>query len=339
MALLSDPSSAFIEASLLDDGVGVSVIVPGRNVEATLAQTLDSLLAQTFPDFELIFSDNGSTDRTVEIAQSYCDRFKTMRVIDASVSPGSGFARRAGVEVATGELLIFIDSDDVVSENYVEAMAAALRTRSFVHGAQDMTLLNPTWVSQVQPGRGSRTETVGGWKFAGSATLGVRRDAYDAVGGFCTEPEIAEDNDFCFRMRVAGHGLQVVPEAIVHVRLKFTLKSAFDQGRYYGRCHGHTNRLWRPMGLPVESEWTLVGRALKLFTPRRLRSLRSPKGRYPWIVEFGSVGARVWANVKDVVTRRQFRPATGLIRPSVDPFLEQFRAQRHERPEGQPSIG
>ena len=322
----------FKVAPPVDASAPVSVIVPMRNVAATLAQTLDSLLVQTWPHFELIVSDNGSSDRSVAIAESYLGRFADMRVIDASVSPGSGFARRAGVEVARGELLIFIDSDDVVSENYVEAMSAALRTRTFVHAAQDMSLLNPPWVSRIQPGRGSRTETVGDWKFAGSATLGARRAVYDEVGGFCTEPEIAEDNDFCFRMRVAGHDLEVVPEAIVHVRLKFTFKSAFNQGKYYGRCHGHTNRLWRPLGLPVESEWTMVGRGLRLFKPRRLLGLRRRDDRYPWILEFGLVGARTWANIKDVVTRRKFRPAMGLIRPSQDPFLESFRKLRAPKP-------
>jgi glycosyltransferase involved in cell wall biosynthesis len=307
----------------------VSVIVPMRNSEATIGDTLDSLLAQTDPHFELIVSDNGSSDRSVAIAEGYRDKFENMRIIDASISPGSGFARRAGVEVAVGDLLIFVDSDDVVSENYVEAMAGALRKTPFVHAAQSMTLLNPPWVAKLQPGRGARTEMLGDWKYAGSATLGMRRATYDEVGGFCTEPEIAEDNDFCFRMRMAGHDLQVVPEAVVQVRQKYTLRAAFDQGRYYGRCHGHTNRLWRPLGLPVESEWTLVGRAARLLLPRRLRALRSREGRLLWVHEFGSVGARTWANVKDVVTQRKFRPATGLIRPSEDPFLAPFRAQRN----------
>lgn len=324
-SMMTEPN---VDAEVLDASVPVSVIVPMRNVEATLADTLDSLLTQTTQDFQLIVSDNGSTDRSIEIAESYRSRFSDMRVIDASIAPGSGFARRAGVEAARGEILIFIDSDDVVNELYVEAMAAALRRRTFVHAAQDMTLLNPQWAVLRQPGRGARTETVGGWKFAGSATLGVRRQAYDEVGGFCTEPEIAEDNDFCFRMRHAGHDLQVVTEAIVHVRQKFGLRSAFNQSRYYGRCHAHTNRLWRPMGLPVESEWTVIARALDIFRFRHLRNLRTLDGRYWSVRELGLVLARGWGNVKDVVTRRKFRPAIGLVRPSEDPFLEPFRRLR-----------
>ena len=320
-----------VDAEPLAASVPVSVIVPMRNVEATLAETLDSLLRQTVQDFELIVSDNGSSDRSVEIAQSYRPRFSDMRVIDASIAPGSGFARRAGVEAARGEILIFIDSDDVVNEVYVEAMAAALRQRTFVHAAQDMTLLNPKWAVARNPGRGSRTETVGDWKFAGSATLGVRREEYDRVGGFCTEPEIAEDNDFCFRMRHAGHDLQVVPDAIVHVRQKFDLRSAFAQSRYYGRCHAHTNRLWRPMGLPAESEWTVVRRGFDLLTFRHLMGLRTAEGRYWSVRELGVVVARGWGNIKDVVTRRKFRPAVGLGRPSQDPFLEPFRRLRGEQ--------
>ena len=57
-------------------------------------------------------------------------------------------------------------------------------------------------------------------------------------------------------------------------------------------------------------------------------SLLTPTKRYPWVLEMGSVGARLWANVKDVATRRTFRPAMGLIPPSQDPFLERFRQLR-----------
>ena len=324
-SMMTEPN---VEAEDLDASVPVSVIVPMRNAEATLAETLDSLLAQTVQDFELIVSDNGSRDRSVEIAESYRSRFSDMKIIDASMTPGPGFARKAGVEAARGEILIFIDSDDVVNKVYVEAMAAALRRRTFVHAAQDMTLLNPVWVALDNPGRGARTEMVGDWKFAGAATLGIRREAYDKAGGFCNEPEITDDIDLCFRMRHAGHDLQVVPEAIVHVRQKFELRSAFNQSRYYGRCHAHTNRLWRPMGLPVESEWTLVRRALNIFTVRRLIALRTLAGRYWSVRELGLVLARSWGNIKDVVTRRKFRPAVGLVRPSRDPVLEPFRRLR-----------
>ena len=281
----------FKVAPPVDASAPVSVIVPMRNVAATLAQTLDSLLVQTWPHFELIVSDNGSSDRSVAIAESYLGRFADMRVIDASVSPGSGFARRAGVEVARGELLIFIDSDDVVSENYVEAMSAALRTRTFVHAAQDMSLLNPPWVSRIQPGRGSRTEMVGDWKFAGSATLGVRRAVYDEVGGFCTEPEIAEDNDFCFRTPsfrkgsrngsslgrispMAGRNLRLVTTSLMFAQVRApTRPNSRIQGYRSSRLRsprsrrGLNNRRPRPTIVHSDSTGRPNGRQSRLVWP------------------------------------------------------------------------
>ena len=91
----------------------VSVIVPARNEEVCLGACLHSLLAQTGVDFEIIVVDDGSTDRTREIAASLAG----VRVIDAGPLPegcsGKCNAAQAGANVARGEWLLFTDADTV----------------------------------------------------------------------------------------------------------------------------------------------------------------------------------------------------------------------------------
>ena len=88
----------------------VSVIVPVYNAEAYLEATVGSVLRQSFADFELILVDDGSTDRSAEIARSFSDaRIRYMRQKNQGVST----ARNAGLRLAKGEIVGFLDSDDI----------------------------------------------------------------------------------------------------------------------------------------------------------------------------------------------------------------------------------
>lgn len=86
----------------------VSAIIPVWNAETTIVEAIDSVLGQSFRDFELIVVDDGSTDRTPAILATYRDRIKVLR----SANSGPATARNAGVAIASGEYLAFIDADD-----------------------------------------------------------------------------------------------------------------------------------------------------------------------------------------------------------------------------------
>jgi peptidoglycan/xylan/chitin deacetylase (PgdA/CDA1 family) len=115
----------------------VSVVVAAYNRHATLAETLDSLLAQTYRDWEAIVVDDGSTDGTGELAERYAGddpRFRVHRQANGGVSS----ARNAGVELARGEWLFFLDADDWIVPRAFErlvAAAAAERAPDAVIGA------------------------------------------------------------------------------------------------------------------------------------------------------------------------------------------------------------
>ncbi|QNN52686.1 glycosyltransferase family 2 protein [Nocardioides mesophilus] len=103
----------------------LSVVVPAYQVEEYLGDCLDSILAQTFTDLEVVVVDDGSTDRTGEIADRYARRHRRLRVV-RQANGGLGAARNVGVGHCTGRLLAFVDSDDVLPSDAYEVMVAAL---------------------------------------------------------------------------------------------------------------------------------------------------------------------------------------------------------------------
>ncbi len=86
-----------------------SVVIAAYNRENYIRQTIDSVLSQTFADYEIIVVDDGSTDRTQDVLQSYGDRIRSIR----QVNQGSEATFRKGASLATGEYLAFLDSDDL----------------------------------------------------------------------------------------------------------------------------------------------------------------------------------------------------------------------------------
>ncbi len=103
----------------------ISVIVPVYNTRRYLSRCLDSLLAQTFPAerLEIIVVDDGSTDDSAALAEDYARRHGNIRLIRRE-NGGSSAARNTGIDAATGDHLGFVDSDDTVSPDMYEALAA-----------------------------------------------------------------------------------------------------------------------------------------------------------------------------------------------------------------------
>ncbi len=103
----------------------VSIVVPIYEVEAFLAECLDSILAQTFRDFEVVMVDDGSPDGSAAIAERYAERDPRLRLV-RQPNGGLGSARNTGVREAEGELLLFADSDDRLPPGALERLVATL---------------------------------------------------------------------------------------------------------------------------------------------------------------------------------------------------------------------
>ena len=99
----------------------VSIIIPVYNVEKYLARCLDSLLNQTLKDIEIILVDDSSQDASLSICNEYAEKDARIKVIHKT-NEGAGKARNAALEIATGECIGFVDSDDYVTPDMFETL-------------------------------------------------------------------------------------------------------------------------------------------------------------------------------------------------------------------------
>lgn len=103
----------------------VSVIVPVYNAEGVVSRGVDSILAQGYQDFELILVDDGSSDGSGAICDKYAQQDGRVKVVHQE-NAGVSAARNAGLKVAQGEWVTFVDSDDIVLDGFLESLVAAV---------------------------------------------------------------------------------------------------------------------------------------------------------------------------------------------------------------------
>ena len=104
----------------------VSIIIPVYNVEMYLPRCLDSILNQIYTEWEAILIDDCSPDKSGEICDEYAKKDARFKVIHCEKNGGASVARNRGLEVATGDYITFIDSDDYVTEKYLRTLVKDL---------------------------------------------------------------------------------------------------------------------------------------------------------------------------------------------------------------------
>lgn len=104
----------------------ISVIIPIYNVERYLRQCIDSILSQTYKNLEIILIDDGSTDGSSEICDSYAKKDKRIIVIHQK-NHGISYVRNLGIQESTGDYIFWVDSDDYVSETIIEELLENLK--------------------------------------------------------------------------------------------------------------------------------------------------------------------------------------------------------------------
>ena len=124
----------------------ISVIMPVHNSVQYLSEAVESILLQSFRDFELLCVNNNSTDASAEILSCFAGKDRRVRVLEET-KPGAGMARNAGVREAKGQYLVFVDSDDKIAPDYLQMLLTAAQT----HGAQVVTSARMTWTGSGEP--------------------------------------------------------------------------------------------------------------------------------------------------------------------------------------------
>lgn len=100
----------------------ISAIVPVYNTEKLVGRCIDSVISQTYPDWELILVDDGSTDGSLGVLKQYETNDSRIKVIHQE-NAGPGLARNKGIQNASGDYIVFIDSDDIIKPDYFEKLS------------------------------------------------------------------------------------------------------------------------------------------------------------------------------------------------------------------------
>jgi chlorobactene glucosyltransferase len=220
----------------------VSVIVPARDEERAIERTVQALLAQTYPDLEIVVVNDRSVDRTGEILA----RYPELVVVDNEEPPpgwlGKPWALHQGSLRATGELLLFVDADVIYAPDLVTRAVAHMEERDVVllslfpnfeqRGFWEHVILPnlavfaftflPLWLA-------NRTRIVHLAVGGGPGNL-VRRDAYEAAGGHeALRAAVVDDVGLARLMRREGHRTETVrAEKDVNVRMYHGLREIVD---------------------------------------------------------------------------------------------------------------
>ena len=209
----------------MDEKPDVTVFIPVYNREQYLPETLDSLLGQTFRNFELIVADDGSSDGTLSVAREYAARDPRIRVLSLRHS-GEVPTRNAAVSAAHPEsrYLMNHDSDDTSMPEKLEKLVAHLDSHPEVGivGCQaeyfdDLGNHLGSPPQEVEPGRIRATFGESN-SMVNSAAL-IRREVFERIGKYRDEFAGVDDYDFFSRALQAGFALANVPEVLHRIRL------------------------------------------------------------------------------------------------------------------------
>ncbi len=200
----------------------VSVIIPTRNRAHLLSEAIESVLTQTFWDFELIIVDDGSTDRTAEVVAGYDDR---RIVYYAQEKQERGAARNRGVGVSQGKYITFLDDDDWYLPRKLDVQAGYLNMHpevgmvisgwDRVNEARELVRMERPWLHHPQP-------VLKDWLFAAMAHVAavlMRRSWFEQVGGFNDDLAPAEDTHLWFKLAEVGCPIGWVKEVVFTQRL------------------------------------------------------------------------------------------------------------------------
>lgn len=237
-----------------------SIIVPTFNRPDEVAELLDSLIQQTFRDFEVILADGSPGAQVKEIADRYILRLPLLYLYEK----GSGISesRNRGVQKASGDYIIFLDSDCITPPAYLDTIDRHLAANpAEVFGGPDAAHASFTPVQKAISYAMTSPFTTGGIrgrkKHMGkyqprSFNMGVAREAFLKVGGF-SGLKVSEDIDLSIRLDNAGYRSVLIPLAFVYHKRRSTFYKFYKQTNSFGRGRVdlamHHNNALKPVHL------------------------------------------------------------------------------------------
>src|SRR5208337_2738500 len=193
----------------------ISVIIPCYNTAKFLAESVDSVLNQTYPNVEVIVVDDGSTDNSPSIIAKYGNKIKAARQQNQGISA----ARNTGVRISKGQFLVFLDADDWLDATFLSKSAAALENSGAgiaYCGWQNVGLPGNAGKPYIPPDYENDPEKLEKiirsclWPVHAALT---RREIFESFGGFDTKWRCCEDFAFWIKSATANR-LVLVPEVL-----------------------------------------------------------------------------------------------------------------------------
>lgn len=177
----------------------LSIIIPTYNEEEYLPNLLESIQRQNFDDLEVIVADNHSTDKTIEIAQSY----------NCKIVPGGlpAVGRNNGARIAQGELLLFLDSDCVLTNNYLSQTIEEFELHNLAIAITQIIPLEKGFINQLSHELANyMTKIISHIKPHGAGCYGIitYKSIHEQVGGFEESLDFGEDTDYIERIGKIG---------------------------------------------------------------------------------------------------------------------------------------
>ena len=204
----------------------ISVVIPCYNAAPFVAETIESVLAQTYPHVEVIVVDDASTDGSWEVIRSYGERVTAVR---QEANGGGCRARNGGAEIARGEYLMFLDADDTIGPETLEALVDALRdqpNRIAVCRWRRLVRVDGQWTKQpaevALPSLDG--DTLHEWlmgRYVPPCGVLWPRGVYSATGGWDESVRKNQDGDIMMRALADGARLALA-----------------ERGEAYYRSHG-----------------------------------------------------------------------------------------------------
>jgi glycosyltransferase involved in cell wall biosynthesis len=287
----------------------ISVVMPVYNAAAYLSAAVDSILAQTFTDFELIAIDDGSTDASLEILQQMAERDSRIRIISR---PNTGIvgALNDGVARAQGEFVARMDADDVALPHRFERQLGFLRETPGCVAVGSALLLMDSDGDPIGVQQWATTHEeidrllLTGWSGLAHPTAMIRKAALQQVGGYRSEYEWVEDKDLWLRLAEIGQ-LANLSEPLLRYRVHETSLSC--------QRESDTLRLWETL-----LKETYQRRGLMTAPPNRSRRRRKASSansaRANWIRAAARSGNYRTAakHARKLVREFPFQPSTWL---------------------------
>ena len=211
----------------------VSIIIPALNEESNIKRCVESIqkVDSSGCDYEIIVVDNGSTDKTVEVAKDL-----EVRVFIKTDINIAGL-RNFGVTIAQGNIFAFVDADCVVAKEWLQEALRELSDKQVGATGSNYKLYGKgSWVSRAwefnKKTRKDRCEV----EWIQSGNLIIKKESFDAVGGFDEQLNVCEDSDICYRIKDKGYKI-VSNKAIGSYHLGFaeTLITFFKKQLWYGK--------------------------------------------------------------------------------------------------------